>query len=261
MKPFYFVVLGLAGCCLTSCDSAKSESSSAGSQVETNAGPVNAKPDPHSGPPALTEEGILVLPEESRKAMAITIGPVQQKTFAGAQNLSFQIFREADEKPLPGQMYRPGFAYAMTLLGSKAAVPKQGQGALISSSDLKNLTAHVVAIDALPGSAAHQSEVVVEIPDKEHRFELSQSCTASFPAEATTTALVIPPSALLTITPGTFAYVSVPNGFKRTPVTVGAATAYEIQILEGLKPGDEIVTNPVQILWLTELKLKSGDGA
>lgn len=259
MKTLHLITVGMGALLLAGCGKPSADAPNANPSNQAQATSATASTS-ESSQPSLNGDGVLVLPEDTRKSMSITTSPVQQKAFAGMRVLSFQIFRESDEKPLPGLIYRPGFAYGMALMGSDQPRFKVGQEAFLQTTtvDSNSSPARVVEIDSLPGSAAHQNEVVVEIPDKEHQLELSQSCAMSFPTEEVREAIVVPHSAILQATSGVFVYAQVPEGFKRTPVVVSTATPEESQISEGLKPGDVVVTNPVQVLWLTELKLKSG---
>lgn len=69
---------------------------------------------------------------------------------------------------------------------------------------------------------------------------------------------MIPKSALLKTSSGTFVYV--PNGryFFRTAIKIGKENRDAIEVLEGLYPGDEVVSSPVMTLWLAELQAIKG---
>ncbi len=70
----------------------------------------------------------------------------------------------------------------------------------------------------------------------------------------------IPRSALLRSASGTFVYVVNGGAYLRTAVVPGAESATHIAIADGLYAGDEVVTHPVEQLWLMELHLTLGGG-
>ena len=49
--------------------------------------------------------------------------------------------------------------------------------------------------------------------------------------------------------------------FLRTPVEVGAMNAEFAEITDGLYAGDQIVTSPVDTLWMAELQILRGGKA
>lgn len=72
--------------------------------------------------------------------------------------------------------------------------------------------------------------------------------------------VAVPRSALLRTVGGTFVYVVNGGAYLRTTVVAGAESAGFIAISDGLYAGVEVVTHPVQQLWLMELHLAQGGG-
>ena len=70
----------------------------------------------------------------------------------------------------------------------------------------------------------------------------------------------IPKSSLLRTAEGTFAYVVNGDAYLRTPVKLGAEGEEWIEVADGLLAGDEVVTKPVETLWLIELRATKGGG-
>jgi multidrug efflux pump subunit AcrA (membrane-fusion protein) len=65
----------------------------------------------------------------------------------------------------------------------------------------------------------------------------------------------------LKCTEGTFVYVKNGDHLLRTPVELGPENEQSIQIKDGLLPGDVVVTQEVEPLWLVELQaVKGGAG-
>jgi hypothetical protein len=72
--------------------------------------------------------------------------------------------------------------------------------------------------------------------------------------------LAVPRSALLRSAGGTFVYVVNGGAFLRTAVIAAGESADHTAIADGLYAGDEVVTHPVEQLWLIELRATKGGG-
>ena len=70
----------------------------------------------------------------------------------------------------------------------------------------------------------------------------------------------IPQSALLRTTEGSFVYAVNGDAYFRTAVKTGAEVDGWIEITDGLLAGDQVVTRPVETLWLIELRATKGGG-
>lgn len=71
---------------------------------------------------------------------------------------------------------------------------------------------------------------------------------------------VIPHEALLRTSQGTFVYVVNGTAYLRTAVQVGGKADGKLEITDGLFAGDQVVTKPVETLWLIELRATKGGG-
>jgi hypothetical protein len=235
----------------------------------TACGPKGAPATP-SSPPAEAQAGTkkeeasfdqdegLYLPEATRQALGLTTAPVQKKAFQAERTMKFQVFREANEQPLPGMAYRSGYAYASTILaGSKPGLELGQTGEVLEKQDSQTApTAILFQFNVLPYS--NQAELLVEIADPRHQFGLTDFCTIQWQLSEVDAPAAVPDSALLKTTEGDFVYLRKEDRFVRTGVKLGAGGGGFTEITEGVAAGDIVVTHPVQTLWLTELKLKSG---
>jgi hypothetical protein len=70
--------------------------------------------------------------------------------------------------------------------------------------------------------------------------------------------IAIPRNALLECSEGTFVFAISGDRFVRTAVQVGRKDKESVEIVDGLYTGDEVVTHPVQSLWMTELAAVKG---
>lgn len=216
--------------------------------------PAGAKDD---GPSFDPDKG-LYLPADTRQSMGITTASAQKKTFQAGQAMKFQVFREANEAPLPGMSYRAGYAYASTILTEPEPGLELGQtGEVLGKTDFqKSATAKLFQINTLPNS--NQTELLVEIADPQHELSLADFCSVRWQMAAVDAPVAVPDSALLKTTEGEFVYLLKADRFVRTEVKSGATGEGFTEVHEGVAAGDIVVTNPVQTLWLTELKLKAG---
>jgi hypothetical protein len=216
--------------------------------------PAEAQADAKKEDASFDPDKGLYLPKATRQSMGITTAPVQKKTFQTEQMMKFQIFREADEQSLPGMAYHSGFAYASTILTGEKIGLEHGQvGEVTEKSEAP---AKLFQVNALPN--ANQTELLVEIADPKHQFILGDFCAVRWQMAAVDAPAAVPDSALLKTTEGNFVYLQKEDRFVRTEVKPGATGEGFTEITEGVSAGDIIVTNLVQTLWLTELKLKSG---
>ena len=220
--------------------------------------PAEAQAGTKDDAPSFDPDRGLYLPEDTRQVMGITTALAQRKTFQAAQTMKFQVFREANEAPLPGMSYRAGYAYASLILPEPFPGIEIGQtGEVLGKTDSpKNAAAKLFQINSLPNSK--QTELLVEIIDPQHELLLADFCSVRWQMASIDAPVAVPDSSLLKTTEGVFVYLVKDHCFARTAVKTGAMGEGFTEINEGVATGDVVVTNPVQTLWLTELKLKAG---
>jgi hypothetical protein len=231
-------------------------------QPATNASPsAESQTGTKEEAPSFDPDKGLYLPEATRQSMGIATVPVKKKAFQAERTMKFQVFREANEEPLPGMSYRTGYAYASTILTDQKSGLKLGQiGEVLEKHDSQKASAaKLFQLNVLPKS--NQTELLVEIADPQHQFALSYFCTVRWQMASVEAPAAVPDPALLRTTEGNFVYLLQEDRFVRTEVKLGATGEGFTEIIEGVAVGDSVVTNPVQTLWLTELKLKTGGSA
>jgi hypothetical protein len=241
------IVLSLVAACGPKDGITKTTPASPPTEAPSDAKKEDASFDPDKG---------LYLPEATRQSMGVATVPVQRKMFQAEQTMKFQVFREADEQPLPGMAYHSGFAYASTILTGEKIDLGPGQSGEVT--EMSETPAKLFQVNALPNS--NQAELLIEITDPKHQLILGDFCTVRWRMVAVEALVAVPDSALLKTTEGNFVYVQKENRWIRTEVKIGAESEGLTAITEGVAVGDIVVANPVQTLWLTELKLKSGGG-
>lgn len=127
-------------------------------------------------------------------------------------------------------------------------------------------------VDAPGGAAATEKGVVKRVEKSPYAtlgdFEVvvatdtpldtGTRISATFRAPAGDAVPAVPRSGLLQTAEGWFVYAVNESFFLRTPVKVGAMNSEFAEIAEGLYAGDQIVTSPVNSLWMAELQILRG---
>ncbi len=178
----------------------------------------------------------LLFPEETRRAIGLTTTEVTEHTLPITVSVTAQVF---DAGP-------PALATASVPLAQAEVLA----GKTISGGK-------IVRIDRTAASVTGEAELILALDSPNARGDF---VTPTLTAQTPSPVVVIPRSALLRTTTGTFAYVANGSAFLRTPVSVGVTSADGIEITDGLYAGDIVVTQPVEQLWLAELRFTKGGG-
>src|SRR5262249_29222568 len=139
-------------------------------------------------------------------------------------------------------------------VGSDATitVPSDPRGAL---------RGRVTYIDPRVDAATRTAKVRVEVPNRGGDLRLGMYVSVSFQAAAGERRAWVPRSAGQRL--GDRAVVSLPvpdgdNRFAERPVRLGAAAGDLVQVLEGVKPGEQVVTEGSFLLRAEAAKTRSG---
>ena len=111
-----------------------------------------------------------------------------------------------------------------------------------------------VSVASAAGSAAFP--VVIQITDThpDLRSGLAADVTFQFPMDAAQGSIVLPVSAVIRGSDGTFVYIAEPAGdsgeglVRQRPVTLGELTQSGIEVIEGLQTGDRVVTAGITVI-------------
>jgi hypothetical protein len=125
--------------------------------------------------------------------------------------------------------------------------------------DSEAMTGRVKAVDVTQHAAIGKVEVLLELADPKRKLKVGTfvPVTVSLPKIEVTG---IPRSAVLETSTGKFAYVKNGDFLLRTPVTTGIESEDTIEITDGLYEGDVVVSQPVEPLYLIELRATKGGG-
>lgn len=237
MKPRLWFLIGLTGASLavTGCGKkSTNEENHAGHDHDKHA---HEEAGAGESPQTTFKEGVgLSFPEETRQALGLTTGEVGEKSLPCTLTVTAQVFSAGNPS-----------------LASASVTPEVAD--LLRDRKMKG--SRIVRIDRGAASATGEADLVLQL-DSQHAVGDFVSVTLT--SEDQATVVVIPRSALLQTTTGTFVYVANGNSYLRNPVKVGKVFPDQVEITDGLYAGDVVVTKPVEQLWLSELRFTKGGG-
>jgi len=111
-----------------------------------------------------------------------------------------------------------------------------------------------------PALAISESEIVIGVSNATTKLKSGEFLAATITLPRAEAVTVIPRSAVLQTSEGTFIYAVNGDAYFRTAVKVGSEADGLVEITDGLLAGDAVVTKPVETLYLIELRATKGGG-
>lgn len=263
MKPLRSIALVTAlmaaGSLLTGCGHKEGD----GHDHATEAG--HAKEEGHgheeespSGASFKTGRGVSVT-EETRKLLGIEVADVTEQKLPDQIRLTIQVFGEK-HRHLANQENHSGCDVhgSAFLPADSAAVVQVGQPVQVLKGATNTLAGVVLAVQK--ALALGESEIVVGVSNATTVLKPGEFVPARINLPREQAVPTIPQSALLRTAEGTFVYAINGDAYYRTAVKPGAEADGWVEITDGLLAGDQVVTKPVQSLWLIELRATKGGG-
>src|SRR5437867_213154 len=136
-----------------------------------------------------------------------------------------------------GDLYEKDFASVK--VGSPATIE-------IAARPKAGLNGRVAYIDPRVDPATRTAKVRVEVPNRDMELRLGMYVTLSFRTASAERSLVVPRDSVQAVGERTVVYVPVAGDegrFAERLVKLGAAAGDSVQVLEGVKPGERIVTS------------------
>lgn len=225
--------------------------------------PAKAGHDDHGGEAEgarFVEGKGIELKEETGRAIGLELEEVHERKLAAKIRVEARVYRAAGEPARPAAE-RPEFAYAAAYVNSADAEHlKPGDSAVLKIGD-SEFPARLWRIDTSSNAAIGSSEAILEIPDPQKVLRIGDFASGSVNFDGGTTGIIaIPQSAVLETIAGKFVFVRNGGHLLRTPVATGAGNDGHIEITEGLYAGDIVANNPVETLYLIELRSTKGGG-
>jgi hypothetical protein len=203
-------------------------------------------------------KGVIVT-EETKKLLGVEVADVTERKLPNQVRFTVQVFGEKHHHLLNQEdhsgcdVHGSGFVSTNT-----AAIVKSGQPVELLKSTNAPLGGVVLAVQK--ALALGESEIVIGVSNATAALKSGEFVPARINLPRDEAVPVIPQPALLRTSEGTFVYAVNGDAYFRTAVKVGSEADGWVEITDGLLAGDQVVTTPVQTLWLIELRATKGGG-
>jgi hypothetical protein len=201
----------------------------------------------------------VVLTDETRGILGVEIADVGERRLPNLIRFTVQIF---GEKHHPQQ--NPDDHSGCDVHGSGfvstniAAYVKAGQPVELLVGT--NVPLAGVVLGVHKALALDEAEIVVATSNATAVLKSGEFARARINLPRNEAVVAIPQAALLRTSEGTFVYAVNGDAYFRTAVKIGTEADDWVEITDGLLDGDQVVTQPVQTLWLIELRATKGGG-
>lgn len=196
--------------------------------------------------------------DDTKKILGLKVVDVTEEKLPHELRFTAQVY-----DALPNRLTLAANRPARTLLASGFAAPAQAArvraGMTVRFSAPSGATAEGTVKEVHSALALGDAEIDACLP-ADAAFKSGDFVSAILTLPRTNLVTVIPQSALLRTSEGNFVYAVNGPAYFRTAVKVGAETGDRVEITDGLLAGDQVVTTPVQTLWLIELRAVKGGG-
>lgn len=197
--------------------------------------------------------------DETRKILGLELAEVDERELEREIRFTVQVFGEKHHHLLDPANHAKCDTHGSGFLpDSLAASLEPGQRVEFPQGDDAALVGEILSVDKT--LTLGESEVVVGIFNATTKMKEGTFIPARIKVPRNEAVTVVPESALLRTAEGTFVYAVNGSFFYRTPVRAEPASGGWIAIADGLLAGDEVVTKPVETLWLIELRATKGGG-
>ena len=197
--------------------------------------------------------------EETKKLLGVEVADVTERKLPNEIHFTVQVFGEKHHHLLNQEDHSgcdvQGAGFVAT---NTAAVIKAGQFVRLSYGTNNALAGVVLAVQK--SLALGEFEIVVGISNATAALKPGEFVAARISVPRDAAVAAIPQSALLRTPEGAFVYAVNGDAYFRTAVKIGAVADGWVEVTDGLLAGDQVVVQPVQTLWLIELRAVKGGG-
>lgn len=203
-------------------------------------------------------KGVL-LTAETHKILGVETAEVTEQKLPLQIAFNLQIFGEKHHHPIPASDHTGCDVHGSGFVPlEQAAVLRPGQAVQVQTGTNASLAGVVVAVK--PALSLGESEVIVGLTNALDKLKSGDFLAAAVTLPREEAVMVIPQSALLSTSEGTFVYAVNGDAFFRTAVKIGSMADGLLEITDGLLAGDAVVTKPVEAFYLIELRAVKGGG-
>lgn len=201
----------------------------------------------------------VMMTDETRKILGVEVAEVVEQKLPTQIRFNMQVFGEKHHHAIQDDDHTGCDVHGSGFLSpDKASVIRAGQSVQVQTGNNTVLPGVVLAIE--PALALGETEVVVGLTNATDKVKPGEFLSAVISLTRENVVTVIPRSALLRTSEGTFVYTLNGDAYLRTAVKVGTEANGSLEITDGLVVGDVVVTKPVETLWLIELRATKGGG-
>ncbi|MDX1951040.1 MAG: efflux RND transporter periplasmic adaptor subunit [Verrucomicrobiota bacterium] len=201
----------------------------------------------------------VILTDETRKILGVEMMEVAEAKMPREFTFNVQVFGEKHRHTLNSQDHAGCDVQASGLVSSNTrAIVKAGQ--TVNALKGTNLVASGVVLSMQKGLTLGEPEIVIGLSNASSVLKPGEFVSASISIPREEAVMVVPRSAVLKTSEGTFVYAANGDAYLRTPVVVGSQSGGLAEITDGLLPGDQVVVKAVETLWLIELRATKGGG-
>lgn len=211
-----------------------------------------------SGASFKTGKGVMVT-EETKKILGVEVVEVTEQKLPAQIRFNVQVFGEKhhhairDDDHTGCDVHGSGF-----LPPEKSDAVKSGQKVEVQTRPNESLAGVVLAVEK--AVSLGEAEIIVGFTNATDKVKPGEFLSAVITLPRENVVTVIPRSALLRTSEGTFVYALNGEAYLRTPVKLGSEANGLLEITDGLLAGDSVVTKPVETLYLIELRATKGGG-
>ena len=196
--------------------------------------------------------------DETKKILDLKVVDVAEERLSHQVQFTAQVY-----DALPNRLTHITNRPTRTLLASGLVAPAQAAlvraGMTVQFTNPAGATAKGTVKEVHSSLALGDAEIDAVLPESTG-FKSGDFVQGTLTLPRTNMVSVIPQSALLRTPEGTFVFAVNGPAYLRTAVKVGAESNDRVEITDGLLAGDAVVTQPVQTLWLIELRAVKGGG-
>jgi hypothetical protein len=201
----------------------------------------------------------VILTDETRKILGVEVVDVMEQKLPKELRFSVQVFGEKHHHPLNSEDHSGCDVHGSGLVSSnEAASVKAGQPVQLLKAT--NIVAAGIVLAVQKALALGETEIVVGVSNAATVLKPGEFVSASVSLRREEAVTVVPRSAVLRTSEGTFVYAVNGDAYFRTAVKVGSQAAGLVEVTDGLLAGDQVITKPVETLWLIELRATKGGG-
>lgn len=201
----------------------------------------------------------VIFTDETRKILGVEVVDVTEQKLPREFAFNVQVFGEKHHHTLNPEDHSRCDVHAAGMVSSNSAAsvkPDQPVEVLKGT----NMIAAGVVLKVQKALGLGEAEIVVGLSNAATILKPGEFLSAKIKQPRDEAVTVVPASAVLQTSEGTFVYAANGNAFFRTAVKKGSQADGFIEVVDGLLPGDQVVTKPVETLWLIELRATKGGG-